>query len=134
MSTTNNLRGWVDDRRRVLINLRLTLRQAVCASIDTGFNGYLFWESLPDDLADFGELSTLYEEVEVAGGRSLVVLGTSRIHWFDNEAVEVESLFALTSKRLRPGDPVVLVGTALLSGTILAIDFSKGTVNVDRSG
>jgi hypothetical protein len=107
LSTTNNLRGWVDDRRRVLIDLRLTSRQAVCASINTGFNGYLLWESLPDDLADFGEVSTLYEEVEVAGGRSLVVLGTSRICWFDDNrlgrnTVRVDQQTAAPG---RPGGP-----------------------------
>ena len=41
----------------------------------------------------------------------------SRIHW-SMRSGKIESLFALNGKRLRPGDPVALVGTALLSGTV----------------
>jgi hypothetical protein len=65
--------------------MRLRHDRTVCASIDTGFNGYLLWENVPPDLPDFGEVSPLYEEVEVAGGRILVMLGLASIHWFDEE-------------------------------------------------
>jgi hypothetical protein len=133
LTTTNNLPGWVDNRRRALINLGIGLHRTCCASIDTGFNGYLLWEAVPDDF-DFGELSSLYEEIEIAGGRSLVALGKSRIRWFDEQPIEIEALFAVSNKRLRSGDPVALVGTALLSGTFLAIDFVEGTVNIRRTG
>ena len=128
--------GWVDSRRRPLINLRVSPDRIVCASVDTGFNGYLLWEGTPTNLPDFpGEMSALYESVEVAGGQILAALATMPIQWFADEGVYTtfETLVALSDKRHRPGDPMVFVGTALLSGRMLVIDFSQETVSIQRS-
>lgn len=133
---TSSLLGWVDDRRRPLINFRVWRERTVCALVDTGFNGYLLWENLPSDLPDFGETTLLYEEVDVAGGRILVMLGTVRAHWFDEQDrySDVESLFAVSNRQVRVGDPVVLLGTAMLSGKVLVVDFTDSAVRIQSSG
>jgi len=104
--------------------------------VDTGFNGYLLWEGTPENLAEFpGELSPLYESVEVAGGQILANLAWSSVQWFDQDGVYsgVETLVALSNKRHQPGDPLAFVGTALLSGTTLIVDFLDGTLSIRKS-
>jgi predicted aspartyl protease len=126
----------VDDRRRPLINLRVWRDQSVCALVDTGFNGYLLWEASEGDGADFpGELSPLYESVEVAGGQVLAALAWTSINWFGEADVYigVETLVALSGKRSRAGDPVAYVGTALLSGATLVVDFLAATLRIERN-
>jgi predicted aspartyl protease len=132
---TRNIVGWVDDRRRPLINLRVW-RNGVCALVDTGFNGYLLWEASESDGADFpGELSSLYESIEVAGGQALVVLAWTNIDWLGEEGdyTGVETFVSLTAKRTRAGDPVAYVGTALLTGATLVVDFLAATLRIERN-
>jgi predicted aspartyl protease len=108
----------------------------VCALVDTGFNGYLLWEASESDGADFpGELSSLYESIEVAGGRALVALAWTSIDWLGEEGdcTEVETFVSLTGKRTRAGDPVAYVGTALLTGATLIVDFLAGTLRIERN-
>jgi predicted aspartyl protease len=125
----------VDSRLRPLINLRFSQGKTVSALVDTGFNGYLLWEATEDDLSDFsGELSALYESVEVAGGNVVANLAWTSIQWLGEEGVfiGVETFVALSGKPRRAGDPVVLLGTALLSGTTLTVDFASGTLRIQR--
>jgi predicted aspartyl protease len=132
---TRNIVGWVDDRRRPLINLRVW-REDVCALVDTGFNGYLLWEASESDGADFpGELSSLYESIEVAGGQALVMLAWTNIDWLGEEGdyTGVETFVSLTAKRTRAGDPVAYVGTALLTGATLVVDFLAATLRIERN-
>jgi predicted aspartyl protease len=95
----NRLTGWVDDRRRPLLNLRVWRDETVCVLVDTGFNGYLLWESGRNDSSDFpGELSALYESVEVAGATIFVNLAAVYIQWFDKNRTfrRVEALVSLS--------------------------------------
>jgi predicted aspartyl protease len=126
----------VDDRRRPLINLRVWRDQNVCALVDTGFNGYLLWEASESNGTDFpGELSSRYESIEVAGGQALVVLAWTSIDWLGEEGVYVgvETFVSLTGRRARAGDPVAYVGTALLTGTTLIVDFLAATLQIERN-
>ena len=137
MSTgkTRSIIGWVDDRRRPLINLRVWRDQTVCVLVDTGFNGSLLWETSDRDGADFpGELTALYQSVEVAGGRVLVALAWTNIDWFGEAGayIGVEAFVALSGRRNRAGDPVAYIGTALLSGTTLIVDFLAATLRIER--
>ena len=128
--------GWIDTRRRPLINLRVRDDRLVCTLVDTGFNGYLLWESRPDDLLDFpGELSTLYESVEVAGGTILANLAVAHIKWFGpgDAYAAVETLVGISARERGGGDPAALLGTALLSGLILVADFLNATLHIERS-
>ena len=126
----------MDDRRRPLINLRVWRDQSVCALVDTGFNGYLLREASESNGTDFpGELSSLYESIEVAGGQALVVLAWTSIDWLGEEGayVGVETFVSLTGRRARAGDPVAYVGTALLTGTTLIADFLAATLQIERN-
>jgi len=104
--------------------------------VDTGFNGYLLWECSASNLSDFpGELSPLYESVEVAGGTILTALAAVYIQWFEGEGVytRVEALVSVSTKQHRSGDPTAFVGTALLSGMALVVDFLGATLRIERS-
>jgi hypothetical protein len=71
----------------------------------------------------------------VAGGKILARFALVWIHWFDDEGIftPVEAWLSLSAKEHRPGDPIVFVGTALLSGMTLAVDFLNGTLRIERS-
>jgi predicted aspartyl protease len=132
----DKIAGWIDDRRRPLVNLRVWRAEAVCALVDTGFNGYLLWECSTKNGSDFpGALSSLYESVEVAGATILVNLAVLHIQWFDEEGVftPVETLVSLSGKPHSTGNPSALLGTAQLSGMKLVIDFLEATLRIERS-
>ncbi len=117
------------------MNIHFRHGKAVCALLDTGFNGYLLWEASETELSDFpGELSSLYESVEVAGGNILVNLAFTYIQWFEDEGADtgVETFVAVASKPRRPGDPSVLLGTALLAGTVVLVDFAGEMLRIER--
>ena len=133
--------GWIDSRRRPLLNLRVYHAVArrdliVCAVVDTGFNGYLLWELGTGNLSEFpGELSPLYESVEVAGGTILVAVAATHIQWFGTEGVytPIEALVSLTPKGRVSRDPIVFVGTALMSGGTLVVDFLNATLRIEQT-
>ncbi|MEJ2375996.1 MAG: hypothetical protein P8Y53_13445 [Pseudolabrys sp.] len=127
--------GWIDNRRRPLLNIQFRHGKTVCALLDTGFNGYLLWEASETELSDFpGELSSLYESVEVADGNILVNLAWTNIQWLGDAAPDtgVETFVAVASKRRRPGDPSVLLGTALLAGTAVLVDFAGEMLRIEQ--
>jgi predicted aspartyl protease len=128
--------GWIDSRLRPLINIRFWRNKNMCALLDTGFNGYLLWEASEIELSDFpGELSSLYESIEVAGGNILVMLARASIQLFEEEGVytDVETFVALAYRRRGRGDPSVLLGTALLTGTTVHADFAAGTLRIQQA-
>lgn len=138
--TSSRITGWIDDHRRPLINLHVLQDgrdQIVCAWIDTGFNGSLLWESTTARLLDFpGEISSLYRSVEVAGGAILTSLADMSVHWFGEPGtyLRIETLVARTDHDRARTDPQVLLGTAMLSGKTLTIDFLEGLVQVQSAG
>jgi predicted aspartyl protease len=119
-----------------LINLQVSQGKIACALVDTGFNGYLLWECRTDNFSDFpGEVSPLFESVEVAGGTILAALAVADIHWFEEEGVytRVEALVSSSARENGSADPVAYVGTALLSGMTLLVDFLEATLHIERS-
>jgi predicted aspartyl protease len=119
-----------------LINLQVSQGKFACALVDTGFNGYLLWECRTDDFSDFpGEVSPLFESVEVAGGTILAALAVADIHWLGEEDVytRVEALVSSSARETESADPVAYVGTALLSGMTLLVDFLEATLRIERS-
>jgi hypothetical protein len=77
----------------------------------------------------------LYELIEVAGGKILARFALVWIDWFNEEGAftPVEVWVSLSAKEHRPGDPIALVGTALLSGMTLYVDFLNGTLRIEPS-
>ena len=126
--------GWVDARRRSLITVQCgDNNEAITAWVDTGFNGALLFEATRSNLEQLPvRLTRLYGMVEVVGGSTVSAFGRTTISWL-GERVEVESVVALTDKHHGRGDPIAFVGTALLSGSTLAIDFLNGVVRIDHA-
>lgn len=134
--TSKRVTGWVDERRRPLINIHVLHdghERLVCAWIDTGFNGSLLWESTTAGLLDFpGEISGLYQSVEVAGGTILTSLADMSVHWFGESGSysRIDTLVARTDRDRPRTEPQLLLGTAMLSGKTLTVDFLDGLVTV----
>ena len=110
------LEGTVNKNDEPIVSISLDLKDSPSrypAVVDTGFNGYL---SVPQKLANKSNWYFLgYEEYEIATGenvRQKVYLGKII---FDGK--EMDS-YILTSK-----SKDILIGTKLLKGRILTVDF-----------
>lgn len=117
------IRGFVNENDEPLVPITLLLKnrsRRFRAVLDTGFNGYL---SIPEAVIQrSGWTFVGYEEYEIATGdrvRERVYLGDVI---FDRQRFTTH---AVTS---RAED--VLIGTRLLSGKALHIDFKKRTVRI----
>jgi clan AA aspartic protease len=117
------LRGRVNKSGEPLVALTLELgrkRRRQTAVIDTGFNGYL---SVPKSLIEQADWELLgFEDYELASGaivREQVYRG-----WviFDRRRVEVYAVATDSSD--------ILIGTRLLRGKRLLIDFGSGEVYI----
>jgi hypothetical protein len=64
-----------------------------------------------------------------------VALAWTSIQWFEEPDVYtgIETFVAVSNKVRRPGDPNVLLGTALLTGTKLTADFAGEVLRIERS-
>jgi len=122
------LRGWVNERGEPQVELVIDLGPArghvvTQAVIDTGFNGYL---SVPLALLRSADWELLgFEEYELASGEVV----SEPVYWgrvlFGGEE---RSVYAVAT---RASD--VLVGTGMLKGKVLTVDFGAGTVLIERS-
>ncbi len=122
------LRGWVNEQGEPRVELVIDLGPAgghvvTDAVIDTGFNGYL---SVPLVLLASANWELLgFEEYELASGEVVsepVYWGRVRL------AGEERPVYAVAT---RASD--VLVGTGMLRGMVLTVDFGAGTVLIERS-
>lgn len=117
------IRGFVNENDEPLIPITLILKnkpRRFYAVIDTGFNGYL---SVPQPIAQGSDWYFAgYEEYEIATGdqvRERVYLGSVI---FDRQR--------LTTHVVTSHAKDILIGTKLLSGKELHIDFKRGTVQI----
>ena len=120
------LRGRVNEQGEPLITVKLILNSVptpLSAVIDTGFNGYL---SVPKSIIARSKWEWLgYENYELASGaviREQVYLGQII---FDGRQLEVYAVATDSDD--------ILVGTRLLQGKQLWIDFASGEVRISRS-
>lgn len=123
--------GHVDDRGRPVARVTVFGREDdVLATIDTGFNGEVML--VEGDAALLGVV--IHEEgerVELGHGENVNVrLGRLRIRWLDQDRV-VSALIARRREASREGEPVMLIGTELLSPHLLFVDFDKRTVEIE---
>lgn len=127
--------GRVDAERRPLLQLQLPDATSILALVDTGFNGEL-WLTKSDAVVCGVEFDEIDERIGyVAGWRPVrETLGEVRIVWFGMERV-VGVVVDLDSEHrtVIADDPVVVVGTALLSPSIVTLDFDKGTLALRKS-
>lgn len=115
------IQGNVSEDGVPLIHLPVAGRR-LPAVIDTGFNGYL---ELPENLRRSVKARFIgHLESSLAAGQMVMEDNYAVEFPFDNETLEVEATFA-------PGD-VILIGTGLLRGYRLEIDFPDGTVKLEK--
>ena len=102
----------------------------VLATIDTGFNGQVM--VVAGDAASVGvHLRDGGERVELGHGESVNVrTGRLRIRWLDVER-EVNVLVGERREASREGEPMMLIGTRLLSPHLLLVDFGTNTVEIE---
>ena len=112
--------GKVNLFREALIAITFPGSAAIECVVDTGFDGGLM---LPRILAEHLQIQVVGELVfeMVGGARMLAPVGLANIEWL-NEEREIEVI-------LGNGNDV-LIGTELLAGTILNIDYSAGVVTI----
>jgi predicted aspartyl protease len=125
------LSGSVDHRLRPLVRLRFVgCEDDVLATVDTGFNGQLMM--ILGDARRLGvSMHKDAEEVELGHGEKISVqLGTARIAWLERERA-VAVLVSQRSEPTRDGEPVVLIGTRLLTPHLLLVDFEARTVEIE---
>lgn len=122
------VRGWVNEQGEPRVELVIDLGPAggqvvADAVIETGFNGYL---SIPLALLGSADWELLgYEEYELASGEVV----SEPVDWGRVRfAGEERAVYAVAT---RASD--VLVGTGMLRGMVLTVDFGAGTVLIERS-
>jgi clan AA aspartic protease len=115
--------GWVDALGQAFLAVRPIRGEAIDCLIDTGFTGELL---LPVALAEILLLQITGEQDCVLAGGATMKAYTSlvQIHWMGSRR--------LARVLLSEGDDQ-LVGTSLFSGTRLTINYSDGTVVIDKT-
>src|SRR5712664_1227100 len=108
--------GKVNQFREALIEVRFPGSASIECVVDTGFDGGLM---LPRTLAKYLQIQIVGELVfeMVGGARMLAPVGLASIDWL-NEEKKIEVIIGEGND--------VLIGTELLVGTVLNIDYGAG--------
>ena len=114
--------GSVNSFREALVKVRLSGEVVECV-VDTGFDGGLM---LPRAVADHLQISIIGRlAFEMVGGmRMFAQVGLADIEWLD-EVREIEII-------LSDGNDA-LIGTELLTGTTLSIDYVARVVTISKT-
>ena len=114
--------GPIDDSESALIFVKLATGGTIKCVVDTGFNGELF---LPLSLAEVLELQIAGEqEFEVAGGSILpAFISLIEIDWLGHNRIAEVILNEGADQ---------LLGTSLLKGTRLTIDYIHRSVEIEK--
>jgi predicted aspartyl protease len=126
------LTGYVDDFRRPLVRITVDgLFDSTLSLVDTGFNDSIL---IPIDLAFAAGLDPVAQIwVSLAAGqRSKVFICDGTIEWFGTP-LDIEMLVSLNKAADREEEaPRLSIGTKLLDGCQLTIDFSERTLPIRR--
>jgi predicted aspartyl protease len=125
--------GYVDDLRRPLIQINVVgLSDSTLSLVDTGFNDFIL---IPIDLAFDAGLDVVDAQIWVslsAGQRTKVFICDGTIEWF-GASLDVEMLVSLNkSSNIEEGAPKLSIGTGLLNGCLLEIDFSERKLSIRK--
>ncbi len=127
--------GSIDRRYRPLLRLaRSGAGEGFLALLDTGFNGELMCDTAvvaPLNIQPSGRI----EEVELAGGVKLhAQFGWLTIDWLGRPR-RVSVLVAAIDEEQRTkrdGEPIALVGGALLAPTLVLLGYDAGVVEIEE--
>ena len=133
----HELTGSVDDRGRPLLRLRLPGKDdELLVIVDTAFTGELLLSET--DALTWGVLVLNVEaDVELGDGSTVVVKqGLVTIDWLGtlvDATVQVTTSAAPPKPRVRSdGEPVGLLGTAMLREAVIQIDFPQQHLRLSR--
>jgi clan AA aspartic protease len=114
--------GSVNSFREAIVEIRLRDGVAIECVVDTGFDGGLL---LPITIADQLRIPILGRLIfEMVGGTRMVApVGLASIEWL-GATREVESIFSEANE--------ALIGTELLAGTSLNIDYVANVVTISK--
>ena len=115
--------GSVNSSREALIEVRLSSGEAIVCVVDTGFDGGLMLPRAVCDQLQFPIVGRLAFEM-VGGTRLFARVGLANIDWLG----EVRQIEIVVSE----GNDA-LIGTELLTGTILTIDYIGKVVTIFRA-
>ena len=132
---TSKIDGWVDGRHRPLINIRFVegrRSHTQPALIDTGFNGYLLMQAgAVHSKIPHRNLGSGFD-VEVVGGLLRVSQSIATIAWLGEE-IQTELLFSAIPITQKKDTVPLLVGTKLLGGSELNIDFLAEILRITKA-
>jgi predicted aspartyl protease len=123
--------GSVDDLGRPVVRIEVPGRDGVLAVIDTGFNRALLLEAREAQAMGF-VLTEEIESVELGTSvRAIVRAAIGRIMWLGRE-VKVQAFVSTEpSTTNRSNIARALVGTELLAGCLLLVDFATRIVEIE---
>jgi predicted aspartyl protease len=131
--------GAIDDLRRAVLRVEAPPPHSdgLRCQIDTGFNRYLLLERSVAGRFGFRELPGSLRSQVVLGDGSIrfAWLARGTILWFgDPLVVEAHIIPDMRQRRyLSPENQIdALIGTALLDGLRVVLDFHRRTVTIDR--
>ena len=124
--------GRVDDERRPLLRLSVPDSNQILAIIDTGFNGEL-WLTRFDAMSCGVIFEDVAEQTGYTAGMREVreAVGELRIMWFGAErivgvVIDLDS----THRTIAAGEPMALIGTALLAPSTMTLNFARRRVTL----
>jgi predicted aspartyl protease len=123
--------GSIDDLGRPVVRIEVPNRDGFLAVIDTGFNRSLMMSTTEAAALGFvqeekGQIVELGTTAQVMVGRAI---GT--IEWLDRK-IQVDALISREPTGVhRPDVAQVLLGTELLRGCLLLVDFANGVVEIE---
>jgi clan AA aspartic protease len=115
--------GSVNSSREALIEVRLSSGEAIECVVDTGFDGGLMLPRAFADHLQFPIIGRLAFEM-VGGTRMFARVGLANIEWLD-EVRQIEIVVSDGSD--------ALIGTELLTGTTLNIDYAAHVVTISKT-
>jgi predicted aspartyl protease len=125
------VRGNVDDLGRPVVRIEVPGRDGFLAVVDTGFNRALLLQTA--EAAAMGFVRTDNEEIVELGTalRAKTVIAIGSIRWLDR-VIRVGALVSDEPVTLnRPNSARALIGTELLAGCLLLVDFAARVVEIE---
>jgi hypothetical protein len=123
--------GRMDELGRPVVRIEVPGRDGCLAVVDTGFNRSLLLSATEAREMDF-VLAKRSEKVELGTSLSVMVReATGIIRWLDRDVPVIAFVSEEPLSVHRPDTARVLLGTELLAGCLLLIDFASGMVEIE---
>lgn len=133
MAELHKVVGTVDDLRRPIVRIEVPGREGFLAIVDTGFNGALLLMAAEAIAMGF-EISDEIETVELGtSARTSVRRGLGTVQWL-GRSITVNAFISTEpiAINIRPDVARALIGTELMAGCLLLVDFPDRIVEIEQ--